>query len=119
MRKYIEEFELFVSLESVNVAYLRQRQQSMRQSLQKFKKHFHNNFGLISAKEQQHQISPRFSICYLDLATHLGIVTGGPAISEEASQPGTFDKVMTKNNYKAKKLSMPSEVMLASKRTSM
>ena len=49
----------------------------MKQHILKFKKHFKTNFLKVYSQEKSSKLSgPKFSVCFLDLATYLGIEVG-------------------------------------------
>ena len=52
---------------------IRQKQQQMTASLAKFKKHFGQNLEQLTHKEKHKQVSPKFTVCFMDLAKYLGL----------------------------------------------
>ena len=41
--------------------------------MDKFKKHFTNNLDQLNEKEVHKNVSPKFTICFMDLASYLNI----------------------------------------------
>ena len=41
--------------------------------MEKFKKHFGSNLEQLTDREEYKNVSPKFSICFMDLASHLHV----------------------------------------------
>lgn len=52
---------------------MKQKQEQIQNSLNKFKKHFQINLESLNQKEVNKKVSPKFTICFMDLAAYLGI----------------------------------------------
>lgn len=49
------------------------KKEQIKRSLEKFKKYFGRNLDLLNEREMHKNVSPKFSICFMDLATYLNI----------------------------------------------
>jgi len=71
--------ELFNSISNMRVTdlqdpnILRIKQEQIQASLNKFKKHFVQNLDSLNQKEHIKQVSPKFTVCFMDLATYMGV----------------------------------------------
>ena len=52
---------------------MKQKQEQISNSLTKFKKHFQMNLESLNQKEVNKKVSPKFTICFMDLAAYMGI----------------------------------------------
>ena len=52
---------------------LQQKQEQINDSLIKFKKHFEKNLDMLNQRELKRDVSPKFTICFIGLATFMGI----------------------------------------------
>lgn len=71
--------EMFRSITQLKLEDLRdpeilnQKQAQIQKSLDSFKKHFTKNLDQLNQKEIHKQVSPKFTVCFMDLASYLGI----------------------------------------------
>ena len=52
---------------------MQQKQEQIQKSLDKFKKHFTANLDQLNQKEVMKKVSPKFTVCFMDLASFLNI----------------------------------------------
>jgi hypothetical protein len=52
---------------------MRSKQEQIQASLDKFKKHFTKNLDQLNEKEVHKKVSPKFTVCFMDLASYLGV----------------------------------------------
>ena len=50
---------------------LNHKQTQIQKSLDSFKKHFIKNLDQLNQKELHKQVSPKFTVCFMDLASYL------------------------------------------------
>lgn len=71
--------EMFTSITKMKVEDLmdpdimKQKQEQIANSLEKFKKHFVKNLDQLNEKEVHKKVSPKFTVCFMDLASYLNI----------------------------------------------
>ena len=49
------------------------KQEQITKSLEKFKKHFGKNLDALNEKEVHKKVSPKFTVCFMDLASYMNI----------------------------------------------
>ena len=69
--------EMFTSITKMKMEDLQdptimeQKQTQIQESLEKFKKHFAKNLDQLNEKEVHKKVSPKFTVCFMDLASYL------------------------------------------------
>lgn len=71
--------EMFTSITKMKMedlqdpTIMQQKQEQIQQSLEKFKKHFVKNLDQLNEKEVHKKVSPKFTVCFMDLASFMNI----------------------------------------------
>jgi len=76
LRKYMELFTQIANMRAEDLQdpdIMLQKQQQIQKSVAKFKKHFKQNLKTLNDREVHKKVSPKFTICFSDLANYLGI----------------------------------------------
>ena len=73
----MEVFEVFTNMKAADFSQdeniLTLKQEEIRKSMGKFKQYFATNLESLNLKEVTKSVGPKFSVCFMDLATHLNI----------------------------------------------
>ena len=76
LRKYMEMFSSITKMKVEDLKdpdIMKSKQEQIQVSLDKFKKHFTKNLDQLNEKEVHKKVSPKFTVCFIDLASYLGI----------------------------------------------
>ena len=89
LRKYMELFNKLTKMRVQDLQdpdIMKQKQEQIQKSLDKFKKHFTVNLDALNLKELHKSVSPKFTVCFLDLASYLNISLRPIVESQESVQ---------------------------------
>lgn len=76
LRKYMELLNSICLMKEADLqdaTIMRQKREQILKSMEKFKRHFGSNLEQLTEREEYKNVSPKFSICFMDLASFLNI----------------------------------------------
>ena len=96
LRKYMELFTQISQMRPSDLAdpnIIAQKQEQINQTLVKFKKHFTQNLDSLHQKEVHKKISPKFTVCFMELGNYLGVKLGQESVGHISHSEKAFKTI--------------------------